>query len=167
ATLARSITTNEKAIKLGDALDQGFARLQDIGAPQKAIIFTDSTKTQEYLANTLREDGRGEGLVLFNCSNNSSEATKIYQDWLKRYRDSDLVTGIPAMDRRKALVDYFREQGTIMIATEAAAEGINLQFCSMLVNYDLPWNPQRVEQRIGRVHRFGQKHNVVVVNFSN
>lgn len=54
-----------------------------------------------------------------------------------------------------------------MIATEAAAEGINLQFCSMLVNYDLPWNPQRVEQRIGRVHRFGQKHNVVVVNFSN
>ena len=54
-----------------------------------------------------------------------------------------------------------------MIATEAAAEGINLQFCSMLVNYDLPWNPQRIEQRIGRVHRFGQKHNVVVVNFSN
>lgn len=54
-----------------------------------------------------------------------------------------------------------------MIATEAAAEGINLQFCSMVVNYDLPWNPQRVEQRIGRCHRFGQKHNVVVVNFSN
>lgn len=54
-----------------------------------------------------------------------------------------------------------------MIATEAAAEGINLQFCSMLVNYDLPWNPQRVEQRIGRVHRYGQQHNVIVVNFSN
>jgi superfamily II DNA/RNA helicase len=54
-----------------------------------------------------------------------------------------------------------------MIATEAAAEGINLQFCSMIVNYDLPWNPQRVEQRIGRCHRFGQKFNVIVVNFSN
>lgn len=167
ATLARSISVNQKAVKLGDALDQGFERLRDIGAPEKAIIFTDSTKTQEYLARTLSDEGRGEGLVLFNGSNDSPEAARIYQDWLKRHRDSDLVTGIPAMDRRKALVDYFREHGTIMIATEAAAEGINLQFCSMLVNYDLPWNPQRVEQRIGRVHRFGQKHNVVVVNFSN
>ena len=77
------------------------------------------------------------------------------------------MTGIPSADRRKSLVDEFRDRGTIMIATEAAAEGINLQFCSMLVNYDLPWNPQRVEQRIGRVHRYGQEHNVIVVNFSN
>jgi adenine-specific DNA-methyltransferase len=55
----------------------------------------------------------------------------------------------------------------IMIATEAGAEGINLQFCSLVVNYDLPWNPQRIEQRIGRCHRYGQKHDVVVVNFLN
>jgi len=68
---------------------------------------------------------------------------------------------------RSALVDYFREQGRIMIATEAGAEGINLQFCSLVVNYDLPWNPQRIEQRIGRCHRYGQKHDVVVVNFLN
>jgi len=54
-----------------------------------------------------------------------------------------------------------------MIATEAAAEGINLQFCSIVVNYDLPWNPQRIEQRIGRCHRYGQKHDVVVINFLN
>jgi hypothetical protein len=54
-----------------------------------------------------------------------------------------------------------------MIATEAAAEGLNLQFCSLLVNYDLPWNPQRVEQRIGRVHRYGQKCDVVIINFIN
>ena len=54
-----------------------------------------------------------------------------------------------------------------MIATEAAAEGINLQFCSLVVNYDLPWNPQRIEQRIGRCHRYGQKYDVVVVNFLN
>ncbi len=68
---------------------------------------------------------------------------------------------------RSALVDYFREQGHIMIATEAGAEGINLQFCSLVVNYDLPWNPQRIEQRIGRCHRYGQKHDVVVLNFLN
>ncbi|MEW1982412.1 SNF2-related protein [Citricoccus sp. NPDC079358] len=167
ASLARSITENQKAVKLGEALDLGFERLRDLGAPEKAIIFTDSTKTQEYIAHSLRDAGRGEGLVLFNGSNNSPEQTAIYQDWLKANKNGDLITGIAAVDRRKALVDYFRTQGMIMVATEAAAEGINLQFCSMLVNYDLPWNPQRVEQRIGRVHRFGQKHNVVVVNFSN
>lgn len=167
AALARSITVNQKAVKLVDALEQGFERLREIGAPEKAIIFTDSTVTQEYLAHSLREAGWGEGLVLFNGTNTSEHATHVYQAWLEENKGSDLITGIPAADRRKALVDEFRKRGRLMIATEAAAEGINLQFCSMLVNYDLPWNPQRVEQRIGRVHRFGQKHNVIVVNFSN
>ena len=68
---------------------------------------------------------------------------------------------------RAALVEYFRDEAAIMIATEAAAEGINLQFCNLVVNYDLPWNPQRIEQRIGRCHRYGQKFDVVVVNFLN
>jgi hypothetical protein len=68
---------------------------------------------------------------------------------------------------RAALVDYFRHSADIMIATEAAAEGINLQFCNLVINYDLPWNPQRIEQRIGRCHRYGQKCDVVVVNFVN
>jgi Helicase conserved C-terminal domain len=77
------------------------------------------------------------------------------------------VTDSCSADMRSALVDYFREQGQIMIATEAGAEGINLQFCSLVVNYDLPWNPQRIEQRIGRCHRYGQEHDVVVVNFLN
>ena len=167
AALAWSITVNQKAVKLGEALDMGFKRLRELGAAEKAIIFTDSTKTQEYIARTLAEAGRGEGVLLFNGSNDSPQQTAIYQEWLRANQDSDLITGIPAVDRRKALVEYSRDHGTIMIATEAAAEGINLQFCSMLVNYDLPWNPQRVEQRIGRVHRYGQKHNVVVVNFSN
>lgn len=167
ASLARSIKVNQKAVKLIDALDQGFERLCEVGAPQKAIIFTDSTRTQEYIARTLHGAGRGDGVVLFNGTNDSPEATRIYKEWLERNKGGDLITGIPGADRRKALVDEFRDRGTIMIATEAAAEGINLQFCSMLVNYDLPWNPQRVEQRIGRVHRYGQKYNVVVVNFSN
>ncbi|GAA4477695.1 hypothetical protein GCM10023190_17850 [Enteractinococcus fodinae] len=167
AELARSIRVNQKAIKLIEALTLGFEKLREIGAPQKAIIFTDSTVTQEYLAETLRNSGWGDGLVLFNGANSSPETRAIYQQWLATNEGSDLVTGVQSVDIRKALVDEFRERGTIMIATEAAAEGINLQFCSMLVNYDLPWNPQRVEQRIGRVHRYGQKHNVVVVNFSN
>jgi superfamily II DNA or RNA helicase len=167
AALARSITVNQKAVKLGEALDKGFERLRELGAPQKAIIFTDSTKTQEYIARTLTEEGRGDGLVLFNGTNNSPGTQAIYREWLEANKGGDVITGIPAADRRKALVDYFRDRGTIMIATEAAAEGINLQFCSMLVNYDLPWNPQRVEQRIGRIHRYGQKFDVLVANFSN
>lgn len=68
---------------------------------------------------------------------------------------------------RAALIDHFRDHADIMIATEAAAEGVNLQFCSMVINYDLPWNPQRIEQRIGRCHRYGQKHDVIVINFLN
>lgn len=167
AALARSIAINQKAVKLNDALTQGFARLRELGAPEKAIIFTESTKTQEYIVRTLRDSGNGEGLVVFNGSNESPEATAIYRQWIIANRDSDVITGITAVDRRKALVDYFRDHGSIMVATEAAAEGINLQFCSMLINYDLPWNPQRVEQRIGRIHRFGQKYDVVVVNFAN
>ena len=167
AELARSITVNEKASKLNEALDLGFERLRELGAPEKAIIFTDSTKTQEYIARSLVEVGRAEGLILFNGSNDSPGVNEIYKEWLLANQEGDVITGIPAVDRRKALVDYFRTTGKIMIATEAAAEGINLQFCSMVVNYDLPWNPQRVEQRIGRAHRFGQKYDVVVVNFSN
>lgn len=167
ASLARSIKVNQKAVKLLDALEQGFDKLREIGAREKAIIFTDSTKTQEYITRSLTEAGWGEGLLLFNGSNNSPESNEIYRKWLEKNKDSDLITGIVSADKRKALVDYFRDEGKIMIATEAAAEGINLQFCSMLVNYDLPWNPQRVEQRIGRVHRFGQEFNVIVVNFSN
>src|SRR4030095_14476655 len=83
------------------------------------------------------------------------------------YQGTDRVTGSRTADMRSALVDYFHDQGQIMIATEAGAEGINLQFCSLVVNYDLPWNPQRIEQRIGRCHRYGQKCDVVVVNFLN
>jgi ERCC4-related helicase len=167
ASLARSITVNEKATKLNEALEKGFARLRELGAPEKAIIFTDSTKTQEYIARSLSEAGKAEGLILFNGSNDSPGANEVYKAWLVENKDGDVITGISTVDRRKALVDYFRSTGRIMIATEAAAEGINLQFCSMVVNYDLPWNPQRVEQRIGRAHRFGQKYDVVVVNFSN
>ena len=168
ATLARSITVNQKAVALERALDQGFAKLAELGAPRKTIIFTDSTKTQEYIAKSLTDAGwGGDGLVLFNGQNMSPQATAIYRQWLTDNEGSDLVTGNQTADRRKALVDYFRDHGQIMIATEAAAEGLNLQFCSMIVNYDLPWNPQRVEQRIGRCHRFGQKYNVVVVNFFN
>lgn len=104
---------------------------------------------------------------MFNGTNTDPESQEIYKKWLEKHTGTEKVTGSKTADMRSALVDYFRDEATIMIATEAAAEGINLQFCSLVVNYDLPWNPQRIEQRIGRCHRYGQKHDVVVVNFLN
>ena len=165
--LALSITHNAKGRALLTALDKGFADASRLGAAKKAIIFTESRKTQDYLVRLLQDSPYAEGIVLFNGSNTDERSKAIYAEWSKRNAGTDNITGSRTADMRSALVDYFRDTGTIMIATEAGAEGINLQFCSLVVNYDLPWNPQRIEQRIGRCHRYGQKHDVVVVNFLN
>ena len=167
--LAENIREDAKSRALLTALSTAFAKLKELGAAQKAIIFTESKRTQAYLLECLAQTDyageNGAGIVLFNGTNSDSQAQKIYKDWLKRHEGSDKITGSKTADTRAALVEHFKERGTIMIATEAGAEGINLQFCSLIINYDLPWNPQRVEQRIGRCHRYGQKHDVVVVNF--
>jgi ERCC4-related helicase len=165
--LAVSITENAKGEKLLTALERGFAMARSLGAAEKAIIFTESRRTQDYLLRILQETHLKDQIVLFNGSNTDPLSRDIYNRWIEQHRHSDKVTGSRTADMRSALVDYFRDDAKIMIATEAGAEGINLQFCSMIVNYDLPWNPQRIEQRIGRCHRFGQKHDVVVVNFLN
>lgn len=165
--LAVSISENAKGLALLSALRAGFAKAQELGSAEKAIIFTESRRTQEYLVRLLSDHGYDDKLVLFNGSNADPQSKAIYNAWVARHKGTDRVTGSRTADMRAALVEYFREKAGIMIATEAAAEGINLQFCSMVVNYDLPWNPQRIEQRIGRCHRYGQRHDVVVVNFLN
>lgn len=165
--LAVSITHNAKGKALLIALERAFQEADRLGAPHKAIIFTESRRTQDYLLRILSDSPYREGIVLFNGSNTDQLSRRIYNEWTDRHAGTDHITGSRTADMRSALVDYFKEQGRIMIATEAGAEGINLQFCSLVVNYDLPWNPQRVEQRIGRCHRYGQKHDVVVVNFLN
>lgn len=167
AKLAASIVHNAKGKALLKALDVAFAKAKELGAEQKAFIFTESRRTQSYLLRVLADSPYADGIVLFNGSNTDDDSKRIYAEWLERHQRSDRVTGSRSADMRSALVDFFREQGRIMIATEAGAEGINLQFCSLVVNYDLPWNPQRIEQRIDRCHRYGQKHDVVVVNFLN
>ena len=165
--LAVSITENAKGKSLIQALKAGFAKAESLGASKKAIIFTESRRTQNYLVRILSETEHQGKIVLFNGSNSDEQSKQIYQKWYQQHQGSDRASGSKTADMRSALVDYFKEEAHIMIATEAAAEGINLQFCSLVVNYDLPWNPQRIEQRIGRCHRYGQKHDVVVVNFLN
>ncbi|KJS04965.1 MAG: DEAD/DEAH box helicase [Gammaproteobacteria bacterium BRH_c0] len=163
--LAENIRHNSKGEALLKALNIGFDKLAELGANEKAIIFTESRKTQNYLMTLLGNSQHKNGIVLFNGTNNDPQARQIYREWLEQHQGSDRITGSRTADTRAALVDYFRGKGRIMIATEAAAEGVNLQFCSLVINYDLPWNPQRIEQRIGRCHRYGQKHDVVVLNF--
>jgi len=167
AALATSIDHNAKGRALLKALGIAFAKAKELGGAEKAIIFTESRRTQSYLLRLLADSSFAEGIVLFNGTNTDDRSKLIYSQWAERHQGTDRISGSRTADMRSALVDYFREEGRIMIATEAGAEGINLQFCSLVVNYDLPWNPQRIEQRIGRCHRYGQKHDVVVVNFLN
>ncbi len=138
---ARRLPVDTKSAALLTALQTGLEQMATTGAERKALIFTESRRTQEYLREFLEANGYAGQVVLFN--------------------------GSQQPDARTALVEDFRNRATILVATEAAAEGINLQFCSLVVNYDLPWNPQRIEQRIGRCHRYGQRHDVVVINFLN
>lgn len=165
--LAKKIDKNAKGEKLLTALEKGFLENTKNGGNKKALIFTESTRTQQYLQRELEKTKYKGKIVLFNGSNNDEKSKEIYKNWCEKYKGTDKISGSKTADKRAALVEYFRDEAEIMIATEAAAEGINLQFCSLLVNYDLPWNPQRIEQRIGRCHRYGQKHDVVVVNFLN
>lgn len=166
-TWASSIGTDTKTLSLLSALDIGFQQMATTGAQRKALIFTESRRTQTYLKDYLEANGYANQVVQFSGSNNSPEATAIYDNWLTANQGTGRIAGSRDIDIRTALIEYFRDSASIMIATEAAAEGVNIQFCSLVINYDLPWNPQRVEQRIGRCHRYGQQHDVVVINFLN
>ncbi|HLM47899.1 MAG TPA: DEAD/DEAH box helicase, partial [Myxococcaceae bacterium] len=120
ADLADSIKVNAKGEALKRGLDRTFGVMRAHGWPEKALIFTESKRTQQYLFNLLSENGYKEKISLL-----SGDA------------------GTP--EDRRALVEEFRHRTQILICTEAGAEGLNLQFCNLVVNYDLPWNPQRVE----------------------
>ncbi|MGE7691615.1 DEAD/DEAH box helicase [Lysinibacillus sp. NPDC097214] len=107
-------------------------------AKDKVIIFTEYRATQIYLQWYLHSNGITS--VLFNGKYNKSK-----RDYMKH---------------------LFKERVQVLIATEAGGEGINLQFCHHVINYDLPWNPMKLEQRIGRVHRLGQEHDVHIYNLA-
>lgn len=161
------LKSDSKAHSLLTALETGFLKMRELGAKQKAIIFTESVRTQAFLFDFLRKNGYGDKVVCFSGANNDKHSQHIYQKWKNNPDNTHKITGSKSVDIRSALIDEFEHTAQIMIATESASEGVNLQFCSLLINYDLPWNPQRVEQRIGRCHRYGQLFDVVVINFLN
>lgn len=167
ADLADSIQNNAKGEALLPALQTAFNQAEKLGAQRKVVLFTESRRTQDYLFSFLSDNGYAGEVVTINGSNTDPHLKEIYEQWLTTNEGSDRISGSKAVDIKAAIVEHFRDNSAILVATEAAAEGVNLQFASLVVNYDLPWNPQRIEQRIGRCHRYGQKHDVVVVNFIN
>ena len=166
--LAKSIGVNAKGEKLIQRLPKAMDQIVSKGGQRKAVIFTESVRTQTYLAELLAAHGFEGRVALMNGSNNDFESKAIYAAWKERYAKTDKISGSRSADMKASIVEAFKgNEKSILIATESGAEGINLQFCSLLVNFDLPWNPQRVEQRIGRCHRYGQKIDVTVVNLLN
>jgi hypothetical protein len=137
---ARAIRHDAKGQALCRGLDRAFTVARACGWPEKAVVFTEFRRTQEYVEALLRARG-----------------------WSVTCLSGDVA----GAGRRQALVDEFRDRTQVLLMTEAGAEGLNLQFCNLVVNHDLPWNPQRVEQRIGRCHRYGQSRDVLVLNFLN
>jgi hypothetical protein len=164
---AYGIGVDTKTKSLLKALETGFAEMEKIGAARKAVIFTESRRTQQYVQAFLESNGYTGKTITFNGTNNDPASKEVYERWVQENKHTGRSTGSRPVDIRTAIMDHFKDDAEIFIATEAAAEGVNLQFCSLVINFDLPWNPQRIEQRIGRCHRYGQKHDVVVINFLN
>lgn len=164
--VAKRIKTNSKVTALKQALEIGFSYQRDHGIAQKAVVFTESKRTQKYIAEELRKSGYSEeDILLFNGGFDDAMSKKIYQAWqVKNYGNANYGRSV---EYKHAIVDYFRENAKILICTDAGSEGLNLQFCNTVINYDLPWNPMKIEQRIGRCHRYGQKNDVVAINLLN
>lgn len=164
--LARSIKTNAKINALKDALTSAFSHQISEGLAEKAVVFTESKRTQKYIAAELRKSGYSEeDILLFNGDFDDAMTKEIYRAWqVKNFGETNYGKSV---EYKHAIVDYFKSHAKVLIVTDAGSEGLNLQFCNTIINYDLPWNPQKIEQRIGRCHRYGQTHDVVAINLLN
>lgn len=164
--IAQRITQNAKIIALKTAIQTAFEYQATHGIPQKVVVFTESKRTQKYIASELRGSGYDdEDILLFNGDFNDTMTGEIYRAWqVKNYGKTNYGRNV---EYKHAIVDYFKNNAKILIVTDAGSEGLNLQFCNTVINYDLPWNPQKIEKRIGRCHRYGQKNDVVAINLLN
>ena len=132
---AKDVIESEVEVKLGK-LKETMIELEKKAKSQKILIFTESRDTLEYLEKRIRKWG---------------------------YK-VNTIHGRMHADERIAAEQVFKQETQVLVATEAAGEGINLQFCHLMINYDIPWNPNRLEQRMGRIHRYGQKYECFIYN---
>lgn len=164
--VAKKIESNAKVQALKSAVQIAFEYQKEHGISQKVVIFTESKRTQKYIATELRKDKFEEDdILLFNGDFNDALTKEIYRTW--QVKNFGNVNYGRSVEYKHAIVDYFRNNAKVLICTDAGSEGLNLQFCNTVINYDLPWNPTKIEQRIGRCHRYGQEHDVVAINLLN
>lgn len=164
--VAKRIKTNAKIEALKSAVQIAFDYQKEQNIPQKVVVFTESKRTQKYIASELRKTGiPDEDVLLFNGDFDDTKTKDIYRAW--QVKNFGNVNYGRSVEYKHAIVDYFKSNAKILICTDAGSEGLNLQFCNTVINYDLPWNPMKIEQRIGRCHRYGQEHDVVAINLLN
>jgi SNF2 family DNA or RNA helicase len=130
------LVSKVEAVKTNSKAEKALELIQQIN--DKVIIFTEYRATQMYLQWFLKQ----HGITSVPFRGGFKRGKK---DWMR---------------------ELFQKQAQVLIATEAGGEGINLQFCNHIINFDLPWNPMRLEQRIGRIHRLGQEKDVNIYNFA-
>ena len=152
----------EHAVALqGREIESKLTKLREVLTEQnifsdpkmKLLVFTEHKDTLDYLVG----DGR-DGRPLGKLREWGLSVTQIHGGM--KIGDRDTPGSRISAERE------FREDAQVLVATEAAGEGINLQFCWLMINYDIPWNPVRLEQRMGRIHRYGQKHDCLIFNFA-
>lgn len=162
---AESIKRNAKMTALKQAVETAFAFQDEAGIKQRIVVFTESIRTQQYMFEELSHAGYEGQILKFNGSTNDPVTKQIYKAW--KARNYGKYVGSRNVELKNAIVEAFRDEYKILLVTDSGSEGLNLQFCNTIINYDLPWNPQKIEQRIGRCHRYGQKNDVVVINLLN
>lgn len=162
---AESISKNAKMTALKQAVEKAFRFQSEAGIAQKIVIFTESIRTQQYIFDELSAAGYEGQILKFNGNSNNDITKQIYKAW--KARNYGKYLGSRNVEMKNAIVEAFRDEYKILLVTDSGSEGLNLQFCNTIINYDLPWNPQKIEQRIGRCHRYGQKNDVVVINLLN
>lgn len=166
---SRALPTDSKARALLRAVKLVIEQGELGKTSGKLVIFTESLTTQAYLRSLLVESHlvTDDEITLFRGTNDLPRQVQALDRWYEQVGRKLPAESRPSPDVaiRLALVHEFRVRSRILISTEAGAKGLNLQFCDTVVNYDLPWNPQRIEQRIGRCHRYAQRRDVTVINF--
>lgn len=170
ARRARELPSDAKARALIRAVRTVLERGAGGDGSGRVVVFTESLTTQNYLRQVLRDSGvvDDRDITLFRGANDGERALEALEQWHEDELAHLPKTAHPTKEVaiRLALVHEFRTRSKVFISTEAGAKGLNLQFAGTLINYDLPWNPQRIEQRIGRIHRYGQEKDVLVINFA-
>ncbi|WP_285398328.1 SNF2-related protein [Lysinibacillus sp. fls2-241-R2A-57] len=163
-TLRKEMCSSKEAtaLTLSKMLEEDNAQSQEVEAILAKLMALEVNSKAEKTLEIIEQ--AEDKVIIFT----EYRATQIYLQWYLHSKGitSVLFNGKFNKNKRDYMKHLFKEKAQVLIATEAGGEGINLQFCHHVINYDLPWNPMKLEQRIGRVHRLGQEHDVHIYNLA-